>query len=331
MFLSEFMQMHFKCTGTSMKFAIYLGAGLDNEIFSQTYYPDADGHVTIFDVDKLLEPYITSTDTLFSFVLDNNPLGSVDVVMCRTDIEEPADTFLRDFFLTTSMDERDTALGRRETLSLYAGPGAEVSVKCRFLKPDGSLTSKTVELAESDDWDTLDVSPSQFADAETGQLLYYEVIAGNRKARYRVMPSAPEADPALIFLNAFNSWETIYLTGSKQCAPSYTRSTALIEGHTRVYDIAESMSFKARTGPLRPGMVPVALDLARAKEVYLLAADGSTGPQVTITDVDVKHTNEDNAIPDFTFTYRLSSRRSAMIAVKRPPRLFDDTFSDEYE
>ncbi len=331
MFTSELMQMHFNCTGASMLFAICLGTGLSDEIFSQTYYPDSDGKVTVYDIDKLLEPFISSTDAVFTFVLDHNPLGSVDVVMCRADIEEPAETFLTDFFMTTSMGERDTALGRHETLSLYAGPGAEVSVMCRFLKPDGSLTSKTVELADSDDWDSIDASPSLYTDSELGTLISYEVRAGNRKASYRVLPGAPDADPAFIFRNAFNCWETIYLTGSKQCTPSYTRSSALIEGRNQVYDIAESMSFKARTGPLRPGMVPVALDLARSKDVFMLNADGSAGRQVTITDVDVKHTNEDHTIPDFSFTYRLSSRRTALIAVNRPPRLFDDTFADTYE
>lgn len=329
MFTGEFMQLPFICEAESMTFSVH---DAEEMIFAQTYYPDEGHKVVIYDLDKLLEAHIDGVCATFSFRLDGTVLRTVTVFVCRTAVTERAQTFCPDFFFTAAIGERDTAPGRHEMLTYYNDPVTPVRVECTYMGADGKVSVKNVSLPPaSRGIAEINVSPDRFGDAAAGRLLSYIVRVGQRKAAYRVLPSAPEADPALIFRNAFGCWETIYLTGARQTAPAYTRSTALIEGESRVYDIAETMSYKAHTGPLRPGMVPVALDLARAKEVYLLTKDGGLGDALTVTDADVKHTNEDNAIPDFEITYRRSSRRSAMLAAPRPPRLFDDTFDDTHE
>lgn len=327
MFVSEFVQLEFRCTAASMVFSIRQG---QTEIFAQTYYPDENKQVIVYDLDKFLEAHIAEFCAEFSFLIDGTECGTVTVITCRTAVEEPANDFFNDFFFTTSMGERDTAIGRFETVTALTDTETNVDAYCTYLAENGSINSKKISITTLNGRATIDVSPERFCDAESGRLISYIVKAGARKARYRVLSGAPDADPAIIFLNSFGCWETIYLTGSKQTAPSYTRSTALIEGQSRVYDIAEVMSFKARTGPLRPGIVPVAMDLARATDVFLLNADGSSGGRLTITDADVKHTNEDNSIPDFEFTYRRADRRSAVLSVVRPPKIFDDKFDNTY-
>lgn len=328
MFSSEFVQLKFKCTDASMEFSIMQGT---SKIFSQIYFPDEDNQVIIHDLDKFLEAHISEFCADFRFLLDGNDMGEVTVITCNAAVEERAYTFYKDFFFTPSMGERDTAAGRYETVSALTDAETAVEAICTYRAADGTVSTKKVALPPVTGVSTINVSPARFEDADSGTLVAYTVQCGNRKARYRVLAAAPEVDPAIIFRNCFGCWETIHLTGAKEVSPSYTRSAALIEGQVRNYDIAEVMSFKAHTGPLRPGMVPVALDLARAKDVFLLNADGTAGARLTITDVDVKHTNEDNSIPDFQFTYRRADRRSAMLAVVRPPKLFDDTFDKTYD
>lgn len=328
MFSSEFVQLKFNCTTDSMTFSIRQGA---SEIFSQTYFPDNHNQVVIYDLDKLLEAHIDEFCAQFSFFLDGNNIGDITVIMCHTSVPEPANTFYKDFFFTPSMGERDTALGRHETITALADGNMDVDALCTYRAADGSITTKKVRLTSFDGWSPINVSPALCYDSDSGTLLSYVVQAGSRKARYRVVADAPEVDPAIIFLNSFGCWETIHLTGAKETTPSYTRSTALVEGQSRVYDIAEVMSYKAYTGPLRPGMIPVAMDLARAKDVFLLNTDGTAGARLTITDVEVKHTNEDHTIPNFQFTYRRADRRSAMLSVVRPPKVFDDSFDETYE
>ena len=328
MFTSELAHLECSCASSSMVFSVNLGSTV---ILSQTYYPDENHNVVIYDLDKLLETYIDALCETFSLLVDGTTVKTIVVITCRTAIAERANTFYTDFFFTPSMGERDTAIGRHETVTLYCDSNTSIDALCTYLSADGAIVTNTKHLASISGWAPVDVSPEKFYDASAGQLISYVIQAGARKARYRVLATAPEADPAFIFRNSFGCWETIHLTGAKQVTPSYTRSNALIEGMNVMYDIEETMSYKAHTGPLRPGMVPVALDLARSLEVYLLGDDGIAGDRITITDVDVKHTNEDNSIPDFSFTYRRADRRSAQLAVVRPPRVFDKTFDETYE
>lgn len=328
MFSSEFGRLKCGCPAESMTFSIKKEG---TEIFSQTYFPDDSGTVMIYDLDKLLETFIADLYANFTFAVDGADAATVCVIPCSIAVPEPAETFIEDFFLTAADGERDTASGRFESLTMACAAPTEVTAVCSYIGAGGKVSAKTISLGTKRSVTRFDVSPRLFLDDSLGRLIGYEIRAGRRRARYRVLANPPEADPALIFRNCFGTLETIYLTGARQTTPSYTRSAALIEGEFRNYDIEETMSFKATTGPLRPAMVAVALDLARSKEVFLLDHDGSTGDRVTITDVDVKHTNEDNSIPDFSFTYRRSDRRSALLDVNRPPRLFDDTFDDTYD
>ena len=328
MFTPEFSHLQCSCEDNSMVFSIKLG---DTEILSQTYYPDERHLVIIHDLDKLLETYIEEFCDTFSLFVDGILVRTIVVMTCRTAIEERASKFYSDFFFTPSMSERDTAPGRCETVTIYCDSDTDVKALCTYLSEDGTISIRTKDVLTITGWTYIDVSPSRFCDADAGQLISYVVQAGARKARYRVLANPPEADPAFIFRNSFGCWETIYLTGARQVSPSYTRSNAVIEGATIMYDIEETMSYKAHTGPLRPGMVPVAMDLARSREIYFINPDGSAGDRITVTDVDVKHTNEDNTIPDFTFTYRRADNRSAMLSVVRAPRIFDSTFDSTYE
>lgn len=328
MFTSELSQLQCSCQSTSMVFSVKMGSV---EILSQTYFPDENNLVTIYDLDKLLESYIDELCGTFSLLVNGTTVKTIVVIKCRTSIEVRANIFFSSFFFTPSMGERDTAIGRFETVTMYADSNTSVDALCTYLTADGHIVTKSKGIVSFSGWTYIDVSPSKFYDDDAGVLISYIVQAGARKARYRVLSNPPEADPAFIFRNSFGCWETIYLTGAKQVTPSYTRSNAIIEGQTIMYDIEETMSFKAHTGPLRPGMVPVALDLARSREIYFLGKDGQAGDRITVTDVDVKHTNEDNSIPDFTFTYRRTDRRSCKLSVVRPPRVFDKTFDKTHE
>lgn len=327
MFTSEFALLKCACSDESMTFAIKKG---EAEILSQTYFPDDAHFVYIYDLDRLLESYIGEYSGSFTLIVNGIPVKTVMVIRCLTAIDERAETFHTDYFFTPSTAERDTALGRYETVTMYCDEATMITAECTYLLPDGSIKSKIKPLLYFTGWKAADVSPAKFADSE-GRLISYVVKAGSRRARYRVLANPPEANPAFIFRNSFGCWETIYLTGARQLTPSYSRSNANIEGRNISYDIEETMTLKAFTGPLRPGMVPVALDLARAKEIYLLDSDGNAGDRITITEADVKHTNEDDTIPDFAFTYRRSDRRSALISMNRPPRIFDNTFDQTYE
>lgn len=340
-FVSELALLTISAPGeTSIKFEISQG-GL--AIFSNEYYPDADGIVNIYDLDKFVAHYLlddnydnnrfyfTVNDVhVVNYVNVHDP--SCKVIPCTVAVSECAATFIPDFFLTPVMHERNTAVGRYETLTAITSENTQVLVSANYYNQSTQkVVTNLIGLTYLLGWATLNVSPERFVDESKGRLIGYTVQCGKRKAHYRVLASMPEADPALLFRNCFGAWETIYLTGAKAQEPSYTRSSAMVNGCYMTYDIEETMSWKAYTGPMRNGMVALANDLARSKSVFLLAKDGSTADEIVITDQDVKTDNADNTIPDFQFTYRRASRNTSKLEVKRPPRIFDKTFDKKFE
>lgn len=330
MFVSELSRLTFRTDNPDCTFAIVRNG---QEVFKQSYVADSNNLVTIYDLDRLLDTLIADIYDSFTFLVSGTALGcsNVKVFKCNAAVAEPAKTFIPDFFLTASMGERDTTPERYEVVTLYTDTETPVQAICTYVGDDLTVTTVNENITSLLGWSYIDVSPSRFMKPEKGTLVAYTIQAGKRKAHFRVHPSLPEAEPAVIFRNCFHAWETLYLTGAMETSGNYTRSSAIVGGQFRIYDIEETLSYKAQTGPLRPGAVPVAMDLARSKEVFLLNADGTVGDEIAITAVENKHTNEDDHMPDFSFTYRRVDRRNTMIAVERPPRIFDKTFDETYE
>lgn len=326
MFASELCRLTFTNVATeTLTLAIIAGG---KQVFGNTYFPNSDKTVTVYDLDRFVEALIDDIFIDLTFVINGEP-EPVKVFACSASVSEPAQTFVSDFFLTPVMGERNTAIGRIELLTAFCPTEEKVDVQCTFLLDDGTIETRPDGLGVLSGWAPFDVSPARFSGGE-GRLIAYTVTCGKRKARYRVLGYAPSADPVMLYRNCFHTWETIHLTGKKESSASYTRSQAIIEGCTRNYEIQETMSHKAMTGPLRPGTEAMVLDLARSKEVLLLNADGTPGDEVTITDCDTKMTNEDNEIPDFTITYRLADRRNVRVNAVRLPRIFDKHFDEHF-
>lgn len=329
MFTSEFCRLCLKGTpGQKIALTIYVDG---TKRFSNTYTASAAGTVDLYDLDRLLEAEIEGVWKQVALAVDGVQLTPLPqrAFRCAASLAEPAQTFLENHFLTTA-ERRDTLPGRYETLTAYCREQTPVRVFCHYFKAPGAHSRKTVELATASGLTTLNVSPALFEDAEMGRLFAYTVSCGARTAHYRVRAHAPKADPAFIFRNSFYVWETLYLTGKKETAPAYTRSQANIAGRLRNYDIRETMTFKARTGPLREGMEQVALDVARSREVFLLNADGTAGDDVTVTDCDTAFSNDPAEIRDMTITYRLADRRNARIATVERPGIFTREFDGRF-
>lgn len=328
MFTSEFCRLSFSGVADRLVLVIAVNGF---PVFENRYVPDSAGKVTVYDLDRLLESCLTDSYVNVYIFANGTQLGRVSLFRCAASVAEPAQTFVPDFFLTPHTGTRDTAADRFETLTLFSAAEEAVTARCAYVKDDLSVVEKTVAVGSVVGWSALDVSARRFLDPASGRLVGYRVLCGKRKASYRVLAYTPKADPAVIFRNCFNAWETFYFTGKKETSAAYTRSQAHVGGMLRNYHIDETVSYRAMTGPLLHGMEVVALDLARAREVFLLNPDGSAGDEITVTDCDIKHSNEDDGIPDLTFTYRLADRRNSRVAVTRPLRVFDNTFDDTYE
>ena len=300
-------------------------------LLSGTYTPVA-GAVHIYHLARLLRPLIDGVTAVFTFTAGSTS-KSVHVVQSGVTVSETAATFLPSFFLSAVMTERDTSLERKELLTLIPVEQSLPTVQavCSYWDGDAVVTdTKTITTTgmTANTPFEIDVSAAQFVDTTFGTLVAYSIVAGERTMRFRVT-SLPTAEWAMLFLNNYGAWETIYFHGMTEHDPEYTRNSALVNGLYVNYEVEETSRYKCWTGPLRLSGIAVARDLARSNSVWLLEGSSATA-EITITAVDVKHSTADNDIADFTFTWRRSSLNPNHSYTVRPPELFDDTFDDTY-
>ena len=339
MFASQFAVVSLFSTEETVLLAIKRGS---KTVFAAEYYT-YNGSVVVYDLDRVFEEEIDAEDPDalpyddFTIVIDSvaASIGSIKVFRCDYRLHLDATKYLGEFYLTSGHGDRDTALGRKELLPVYDADGEAAVAVCVYADAHSDtqeLSQVTVQLGNVVGFAELDVSPAQYNNIDGKTLIAYEVQCGRRRQRYRVL-DLPPADPVISFVNRFGCRELLYFTGAKTTTAAYTRDNINLNSAYRIYHITEIVSHEAQTGPLRPAMVAVATDLARAKDVWLYdVATATEGDAVAITAADIKYTNEDHAIADLALTYRLTRRRTMQgDEVTRALRVFDDTFDSTYE
>lgn len=315
----------------SVEFSVTVGG---KTVFASRYFPDASGRISVYGLEKILDRHIPDGGSAsVSLSADGSLMASASVVKCNVWLGVDGAEFMESHFLTSVTDERDSGLGRYESLSVTGS--ARTDVTATYITGDMKLKTRTfsgIQPVETvSGIRTFNVSPKLFNDFSIGDLVGLQVVNGKRVQRYRVLTAPPAHDPALVFRNCFGCWDTVYFTGEKTTIPEYTRSTADVNGAFMMYGNREVLKHTASTGPMRYGMDRLVRDLARSKAVFLLNLDGSPGEQVVVTDCNVKHSNTDDFVPQYSITYRMSSRSASDFEAIPPYRIFDMTFDITYE
>lgn len=345
---SELPDVEVALTGTSLAVVISHGETDDEvdqtTIFSETLYP-TDGKVTLTDLSALLQPWVrqykhrvmevemTERDSSGSTLATQ--LWVCDLYYCRADItshgvSEQGYSWLDSHFLTAVDGVKTTVMGRQELL-WFVGELTqtdEFKVVARFA--DGSsATVQPQKVIETDDfYCCLDVSP-QVMDVGDDVLVGYTVIAGARMQDYALSFGRHDNTPAMIFENIFGLDEVIYCDGELKTAPSYKFNSAYIEGKLTNYDIEETRTFKANTGPLDTALLPWARDFLTSPYIRLLDICGDTpvpGKEVVITEAKSESSSADDDVPAFTFSYQYAQKNQHVHETHAKGRVFDDTF-----
>lgn len=321
-------------------------------ILSENYVPDANNEVVIRDLSSLIEPYLR--ENLLSYfeieiiaTADADILGQSNMVFaalyCKADVDMPVGDFIGKFFLSTLMGDKVTALGQKEYLHFVTVDedfvsGDEknwVTVQIQAAYVDSEMKRVTKVFERKIQLDTvepqivtLDVSAFDFVQKGL-MLISYQVTAGSRKQTFCVHQRF-DSEPDIAFKNSFGLLETLYFTGTKEDAPEISRSAAYIDGEYRNYHIEENRLVKAHTGVLPEAMVCLVDELARSTEAYLIDK-GEIGRQITVTDSELKRTNELDSLFSFQITYRIAKRNQNILNVFRPAKTFDSTFDKTFE
>ncbi len=302
-------------------------------VFAADYIPGNNGDIVIYNIKRLVEAYIEDVFSDFTFTFGEE---SIDVRVFKTAIRisESAEEFLPSFFLTILMTSKKTSLARYETLSFYPQESCNVYADVSYYANE-TVTTYTVELLPADSVtmdsvNMVDVSPKQFIDESKGAIVSIAIHAGQRLFTLEVDDTLPLAEPALLFRNNFDCWETIYLTGIQETEYDIKRSQAYIDGMYKQYDIEDTELFKANSGVLLGNMLRLGMDLGRATTIFLLDSHGNTGDAVVLTESEIKYSNDDNVLPTFEYTYRRCTPVTALLKIARPVKLFDDTFDTTF-
>lgn len=297
-------------------------------VISCSYAP-VDGVVKVYDLDRLLSPLISGVMADFTFTVGNTST-TLHIIQSRTALSQSAADFIAGHFLSNVTSGRDTALGRKEMVTLLS-PSETVNVVAACVYADGgSLTLSSVTLASnlaSGQIHEVDVSPSLLVNDALGVLVQYTVNAGERLMTYRVSPTATSRC-AMLMRNDFGAWEPCYFEGMNETAPDINREFVEVGGVQSPLRIDEQENFKSYTAPLRPGEVQLFRSLARSTEIFLLE-DGVATDGVVLSGQDIKYTDDDGHLPSMTFTWHRASRLSKF-NVPVIPRLFDDTFDETF-
>lgn len=303
-------------------------------VYNETLVP-VGGKVTLDGLSPMLEVYAERRLVLEVGITIREPLTAetktvaFTVLFSRCDVGVAASEFYERHFLSVLQGPKLTAMGRLEYLHYY---GTEVP-SCIATYSDGTTSSFTPsKTAGNSSYTQIDVSPVSFTSAGK-QLVAYEVTAGSRRQQFLIDLSQPDCAPILLFDNSFGVQELIYCTGIHKVSPQYKRQSARIGGMLRNYAIEETRSFQADTGVLTIPMANWADELFRSKEIYVVNIYGgvpSVGKEVIITDSKSEYTNDDAALPRFTFTYQYAQRLHNVLQLQREGRIFDNTFDNTF-
>lgn len=332
-FSSALDEIVFSTSASPANFSLKMG---DTVILDENYVPDANGRVVIYDLQKLIEPYLrTNLIESFSYTITDSDATpktrTFTVQYCAAESSLSAQDFMSKYFLSSLMGEKVTSFGRKEFLHLVTTEACTVNAVCTYLS-GGALSVETIKVKDATALNrvvTFEVSPSLF-EAVGKQLVKYEIQAGSRKQLYKVDDQMLDVAPSLLFTNSFGCQETFYCTGTHEVDPQFSRSSSLIGGKLRNYLIEEKRMFSANTGVLNVPMSMWADDLFRSREVYMLEGN-LQGKEITITESDSKRTNDYDAMYIYTFKYRYAQRNHNILHLPKAGRIFDFTFDNTFE
>jgi hypothetical protein len=317
-----------------------------SEVYNEYLYPDKDGSIEITDIPALVTLFLrqkliaTLTVELHEERLSGNSSDgeteetdsaqlTSSLVYCAALVEDDAQTFCTNNFLSILQGAKMTSVGRLEYLHYTGSDGASVTAHY----DDGSTqTFAATKVGGNSSYSTIDVSPARFA-SEAKTLCSFEVTAGARKQTYEIDQGNPDAAPVLLFVNSFGCQEIVYCTGTHEVSPEFKYSSAYIGVNMKNYDIEETRKFNADTGVLSYPMAFWINDLFRSDEVQLLNfvnGEPKPGKMVVITDVNAEYDNNLDSMPRFKFTYTYAQRNHNVLDTARAGRIFDNTFDNTF-
>lgn len=317
--------------GENWNAEVYVICNGETILYEDDFVPDDSNMVVVDELDKLLEQHLQKcifakcsiTINVYSIDDGNISIGSkraFNVMLCTSQTNSNAKDSIRQRFFSAyqyGKGYKITAPGRTEKLYFYDDSSSidSTSYTAHFLNiAKGNIVTKVGSRTNIstgiENFYYVDVSPDTIA-IDGYQLLDYSVECGDRSAKFSVRNDV-ETTAEFCFINAFGFEDSVGFTGLIEDNHNYERKAGYINGKYRNYGIDDVSSVTLDTGIISEAMLPIIDDLAKSREIYLLES-GKKGQEVTITETDLKRTNEDDALFRCSITYKLARRLRSII------------------
>lgn len=172
-------------------------------------------------------------------------------------------------------------------------------------------------------------APALPEDIRGVQPVSIELIAGDRRFAYYIASGAGnDCYPRpLAYLSAFHDLSTLWCYGDveEEYKPSYTQ--AAVGGLTRNAAASVTPAETWHTGALIAEEIPAARDLASS----VLLLDGETGEELTLTEAEIKPTNDRTARVSASYTLRRARSGSMLCRPAVTGKVFDYTHDGTFQ
>ena len=318
----------------------------------------ADGNSVQFtqEGDENEEVWISGLGDLFQDLSERNPIQceiqtdtagvspsgtGFTLIRSAVQIGETAVNFCGRNFLNMQQGTKDTYIGAKELLTIYATKPAKPgwlyltltktwadTETGEIVQTEQSVKSKyMILLAGFCTWQftvTADGAPREGLvlseiEARCGDLIVQ---------RYEVRECRDAAPITITYLNNFGVKDTFHFFGGTTRTVQAERESALFNdgrAYTRTYAVTPTTETTARTGLLREESLRAFEDLCCTRKAW-----NADGEEIYIKDNDLEYSNAYGSPQQGTITYGVSSARAAF-KKEETADTFDETFDEKFK
>lgn len=323
------------------------GAHGDPETFFSTTLYAVNGIVEFADVGSLVEEYFRRHDKVADIItISIDGAASMDVLFLYCEYTQP-DEFdaTKSFFVATHAQR----VHQDSTITIAAVDKGSAFL-CKFRAAGHRVDDNVLDVVEWSESLKLDSEHSarfyvysilrmalNMTDIDVGEVLrdvlYFSVEYGGIQKMFYVVPA--QAYLTFSFRNIFNVEEFIDIVGVVTTKSEVNRDIAVCAGISKQYDRSVERSYQVETEPVPADEVPMFEQFLASHRVQMYFSGEPY--EVCITDYTFEPSSADDVMPTAKFTWRFADRRprifetgvNGVLPTRR--KIFDDTFSPEYE
>ena len=317
----------------------------------------ADGNSVQFtqEGDGNGEVLISGLGDLFQDLSERNPIqceiqtdtagvspsgAAFTLIRSAVQIGDTAVNFCGRHFLNMQQGTKDTYIGAKELLTIYATkPPKPGYLYLTLTKTWADTETGEIVQTEQSVKSTIIILRAGFctwqftvtadgAPREGLVLAEIEARNGGRVQRYEVRECRDAAPVTLYYLNNFGVKDTFHFFGGTTRTVQAERESALFNdgrAYTRTYAVTPTTETTARTGLLREESLRAFEDLCCTRQAW-----NADGEEIYIKDNDLEYSNAYGSPQQGTITYGVSSARAAF-KKEETADTFDETFDEKFK